>query len=133
MNDSEVNLPTFHSTQIDLSQFRKAAATLTEAEAGYEDLLKSRRQHSWWQAETTTLERLGYTSLAVLIMAGLWKCGLRHVVRRLFLSTPCGKTIYKTRDHTVIYHQPSGTSAHAAYMVPAEPSGSPTRNKIPDL
>lgn len=133
VNDSEVKLPVFHSTQIDLSQLRRSAVTLAEAETGYEELLTSRRQHSWWQTGTTTLERLGYTSLAVLIIAGFWKCGLRHVVRRLCLSTPCGKTIYKTRDHTVIYHQSAGPSAHAAYSVPTESSGSPMRNKLPNF
>lgn len=102
INDSHVPLPVFHSTQIDLSQLRASYLSLSEAEKEYEEMLHTRRQHSWWQKEATWLEQLGYTSLAILIFAGFWK------------------TIYRTRDYTVIYHHPAVSTVQASYQAPVD-------------
>lgn len=104
LESESIPLPVFSNTHLNLQQLKNSAHDLAAAHEDLSSFLAERRNHSWWTTGTTILERLGYTSLAILMLGLLWKCGLDNLLRFILLTTPCGKVIYRIKGPATINH-----------------------------
>lgn len=123
LSTNEIPLPHFSNTHLNLQQLKDSAHNLARAQTDFDLFLANRRNHSWWTTGTTILEKLGYTSLAILILGLFWKCGLNNLLRLILLTTPCGKVIYKIKGPATINHATNAPVAtkisyHAASTTP---------------